>query len=233
MTKVKNLEAALRSCGIARDDKPLLSLVLRQDEKWLIEKVRTNCYGEGPKDSPYWLSDEEKSRGFWEEIRELAKEAVESGGSKLSLTIEESLDLACRGLAGKEIFAKVMAFFIEGGYVREDITMWQCRVFRFLDSYSVTSKTLMGEIWDHYETVDPINQVSDRVLSKIKEILTDTAYRVIIRQIDEDERCFEADSTPPNLSGPVKMVIAASLNKLRENETSIFNEIMTKDEQPG
>ena len=183
------LVAELRRYDLSVEDRRLIGFLEKVGADFFVEKARDLNYLGCYKSYLGWRDDEDASRDFWYEI----EAAAESSGAKMTPDEKEAFDDARLGSTGKEAFASIMLWFINGGFIRKDITVWNCRIFRYLDSYMITKENIVGKIFvEHYEDIEPIEKINERIRSFLDSNMHRSKVRVLSEQIDKDERAFEA-----------------------------------------
>ena len=157
----------------------------------IIEDVRDLYYHEGPRIYSEWLDDDIDARMFWDNVKDITEQDEWSGKVVLTPDDKEALGDACHGFIGRELFASILTWFYEHEFIRDDITVWNCRVFRYIDSYLMSRRNIVVGIFANYESLRDIESIRLEIMEFLNKSIPSHALLVLKNQIDIDEKYFE------------------------------------------
>ena len=175
--------------GLSDEEKNLLRFFRRINKNIILDWIRDTFYSETiSRDSGYL---DLEARNFWDDIATISEDDDYLGAIKLSPDDKEALYNARKGLIGKDLYLRIMTWAYAHGFIRKDITEWNCRVFRYLDSYLMTKENIVVGIFNRYETIRDIETIHTEVMDFLKKNIPSRIMRIIENAIDTDEKVFE------------------------------------------
>lgn len=178
----------VRKDEIFTEDGRLLRFVEMAGGDYLVEKVRDLYYKYGSLNYSQWMKNDDVLRRFWEDTREAANAA----GMDETPNEREAIDLVnWNPIAGRCLFASIMVWFNVNGFIRDDITIQNCGILLYLDSFLVLEKNIMERVFDEYETIGKMDVIHDSLMKCINDNLPSNELRVLKKQIDFDKKFYE------------------------------------------
>lgn len=181
--QVQQLVQDVRANFLSYHDGYLIGLLERLKKIDLVDAARDYFYHRKS-------NDEDSHRAFWEEVE------IDIF-SDLSPTERDALDFAKRGECGREPFVFIMAWFEGHDYIRKDITAYNCRFFRYIDSYvNLAQKNIVNGIFRNYEKIRDMKMINKDVDDLLVKSFSSSDLRLLWKQIEHDLKCFEINVTP-------------------------------------
>ena len=186
----------IEKTGLSKKEQILFKFFQRDTEDIIVERMRDLYYFYGIRKYDDWLEDEMCARTFWHDVKDAAEEDEWTVKIKLTPDDREALEDARLGDIGRELFAAIVTWFFDHGFIRGDITVWNCRVFRYLDAYLMTKENIIMGIFRHYEDIRDIDEINEEVMEYFEKSIPSRILRILKKEIDVDEEEFKN-----NLSG--------------------------------
>ena len=183
---------------LSEKEEILLKFFQTISEDTVISNVRDAYYHRIPKEYEVYAGEPE-ARAFWDEVKDVAEYDAYQGKIKLSPDDMEALDDACKGAIGIGLYVKITEWFYEHGFIRSDITIWNCRLFRYLDSYLMTKENIILGVFHHYEDIGNIEEIRKEAMEFLQKRIPNRIFKILEKKIDTDEKFFEGelDKTEP------------------------------------
>lgn len=185
------LVSDIEKTGPSKEEQILFKFFQRDAEEVIVERMRDLYYYYGIRKYDDWLEDEMCARTFWHDVKDAAEEDEWTLKIKLTPDDREALEDARLGNVGRELFAVIVTWFFDHGFIRSDITTWNCRIFRYLDSYMMTKENIVTGIFHHYEDIRDINEIHEEVMEYLEKTIPSRILRILKKTIDIDEEIFE------------------------------------------
>lgn len=181
----KDLVSDIEKTNLSEKEQILFKFFQRDTEDVIIERMRDLYYFYGLRSYDDWLDDEMTARTFWYDVKDAAEEDEWIGKVKFTPDDREALEDARLGYVGRELFATIVTWFFDHGFIRSDITEWNCRVFRFLDAYLMTKENVVMDIFRHYEDIRDINEINEEVMVYLRKNIPRRVLRILVKIINE------------------------------------------------
>ena len=187
---IQELIQDLRTNSLSYNDGYLVDLLERLKKIDLVEMARDYFYRCKSTSYSGVYSDEDSQRGFWGEVEiDISPE--------LSPNERDALHFASRGECGKEPFVIMMTWFDSHDYIRKDITAYNCRFFRYIDSYvNLAQKNIVNEIFRNYEKLRDMKIINKDVDALLEKSFSSSDLQLLWRQVEHDIKCFEINVRP-------------------------------------
>lgn len=216
------LVSDIEKTGLSEKEQILLKFFQRDTEEVIIERIRDLYYYYGPRNYDDWLDDEMTARTFWHDVKDAAEEDEWMGKVKLTPDDREALEDARLGYVGRELFATIVTWFFNYGFIRNDITTWNCRIFRYLDSYLMTEESIVFGVFRHYEDIRDIEEIHKEIIKYLKKYIPRRILRILEATIDSDEKRFENDSEETLLTEQERNIIELANGYLKSMAEDIY-----------
>lgn len=187
---LEELVSDIEKTGLSEKEQILFKFFQRVTEDIILERMRDLYYFYGPRNYDDWLEDEMCVRQFWYDVKDAAEEDEWNLKIKLTPDDREALEDARLGYVGRELFATIVTWFFDHGFIRSDITVWNCRLFRYLDGYLITENIIM-DIFRHYEGIRDINGIHKEVMEYLEKTIPSRILRILKKEINIDEEEFK------------------------------------------
>lgn len=182
--RLEELVSDIEKTELSEEEQILFKLFKRTDENTLVDNARDIYYDRVPKEYDAYAGELE-ARVFWEYIKDAAGDDEYLGKIKLTPDDKEALEDACKGIIGIGLYVRIMDWFFEHGFIRSDITIYNCRMFRFLDAYLMTEKSIVMGVFDHYEDIRDINKIHEEVMVYLGKNIPRRFLRILEKTINE------------------------------------------------
>ncbi len=210
--RLKELIFDIKKKELTKEEEILLKFFQRDSGATILERARDLYYYHGPRDYDDWLEDDMRARMFWEDIKNATEDEEWMGKIKLTPDDRDALEDARLGRIGIELFAHIIVWFYDHGFIRSDVTIWNCRLFRYFDSYLITKKNIILGIFKHYDAIRDIEVIHQDVVDCLKNSsISENEMQMLEEQVDNDERFFETG------------VSAITLTEYRKEEIHLIN----------
>ena len=171
--RVQQLVQDLRANSLSYNDGYLVGLLERLKKIDLVDVARDYYYHRKSSCYSGLYDDEDSQRGFWEEVEI-------DVFSELSPTERDALDFAKRGECGREPFVLILTWFESNDYIRKDITAYNCRFFRYIDSYiNLAQKNIVNGIFRNYEKIRDMMMINKDVDALLKKSFSSFCFITI------------------------------------------------------
>ena len=188
---LEELVSDIEKTNLSEKEQILFKFFQRDTEDVIIERMRDLYYFYGPRNYDDWLDDEMCARQFWCDVKDAAEEDEWTLKIKLTPDDREALEDARLGYVGRELFATIVTWFFDHEFIRSDITVWNCRVFRYLDAYLITKESITMDIFRHYEDIRDINKIHEEVMEYFEKTIPSRILRILKKEFDIDEEEFK------------------------------------------
>jgi hypothetical protein len=219
---LEELVSDIEKTNLSEKEQILFKFFQRDTEDVIIERMRDLYYFYGPRNYDDWLDDEMCARQFWCDVKDAAEEDEWTLKIKLTPDDREALEDARLGNIGRELFASIVTWFFDHGFIRTDITVWNCRIFRYLDSYLITKENIILGVFRHYEDIRDIEGINEEIIECLKKYIPSRMLRILEAKIDADERRFENDSEEISLTDQEKEVIRVTNEYLKPLADGVY-----------
>lgn len=181
--QVQQLVQDVRANFLSYHDGYLIGLLERLKKIDLVDVARDYFYHRKS-------NDEDSHRAFWEEVE------IDIF-SELSPTERDALDFAKRGECGREPFFFIMAWFEGHDYIRKDITAYNCRFYRYIDSYvNLAQRNILNGIFKNYEKLRDMKTINKDVDALLAKSFSSPDLQLLWKQVEHDIKCFEINVRP-------------------------------------
>ncbi len=171
-----------KTTKLSKEERILLKFFKRTDENTLVDNARDIYYHRIPEEYDAYAGELE-ARVFWEYIKDAAVDNAYLGKIKLTPDDKEALEDAYKGIIGIGLYVRIMDWFFKHGFIRSDITIYNCRMFRFLDAYLMTEKSIVMGVFDHYEDIRDINKIHKEVMVYLGKNIPSRFLRILEKTI--------------------------------------------------
>lgn len=218
--------------GLSSEENTLLVFFERMDKNLILDKARDTFYHRISKEFDAY-GGELEARDFWDDVATTAEDDEFFGKIKLSPDENEVLNNARKGLVGKNLYLRITNWFYANGFIRKDITVWNCRLFRYIDSYLMIKDNIIVGIFDNYETIGDIKRIRTEAMAFLKKNIPSRIMRIIENSVDTDEKIFEGIIEETELSEQEKELKKVGNECLKPLAEDIYKIVFKAHQKPG
>lgn len=213
--RMEDLVSDIKMKKLSTDEIKILDAI----EYWLsfeeLKRIfREYYYEKGHKKYEDWFADKDSSGSFYETLYKIVEPRKEWFPDQIKALSVASVG----GESGRKLFANIAQWFQDEKLIREDMTIKNAKLFKYLDTYCWSGYRFEHAIFSRYNTIEDLNKLSEKAAKYLQSNLNSYEYGALKKQIDSGK-------APKN----IKQNLESAHTKIKKNlARGLYENIIAK-----